>query len=117
MENNEIRKEGIVYLDDSRTTTFKHSLVIQTTNQLTIINFDNDTILTKNGKIVGTYYYYNFFIVCDNNNNLKGVIRRDGLIVVPFNFYDIRIEPNDMVSVKRTRIDSFEEYCKLPYFD
>ncbi len=106
------RIENYVYLDGHQPLTFEHSLIVQNSNKLVIFNFDDGTIISRNGRIQQVYNYGQYFVISDTNN-LTGVIRHDGLIVVPFKFYAIIIL-NGIISVKKDKNSDFEKYSELP---
>ncbi len=112
MKNIDIQNKNYVYLDGSEPLAFQHSLIIQTNNKLTIINFNDDTIISKKGTVEQVYAYGNYFVIKDNYN-LSGVIRYDGLIVVPFEFFAIFL-CNGIINVKKYENSDFELYGELP---
>lgn len=111
MKDMDTQNRNYVYLDGSQPLVFEHSLIIQTTNKLVIIDFDNDTIISRNGTILQVYNYGRYFVIKDNNN-LCGVIRYDGFIVVPFEFYAIFL-CYDSINVKKDENSKFEIYGNL----
>lgn len=101
------QNKNYVYLGGSQPLAFDHSLIVQTTNKLIIINFDDDTI----GNILQVHNYGKYFVIRDKNN-LCGVIRYDGLIVVPFEFYTVFL-CYDTINVKKNENSKFKIYDNL----
>lgn len=111
MKNINTQNKNYVYLDGSQPLVFEHSLIIQTTNKLIIIDFEKYTIISRNGTILQFYSYVKYSII-RNQNNLCSVLRYDGFIVVPFEFHTIFI-CYDYINVKKYENLKFEIYSNL----
>lgn len=111
MKNNETPKKNYVYLDNYQPLVFEHSLIVQTHDKLVIVNTDNGSIISKNG-IVNQVYHNKYFVMRDTNN-LYGVISFDGVVQVPFKFFNIMIWDN-IIKVQKHENSDYEQYCTIP---
>lgn len=100
-----------VYLDNNRHFNVENSLIIQTPDIITFVNINDGAIISKKGSI-NQVYYYKYFVICDTNG-LYGVIRYDGTVVVPFEFYNIIIW-DDVIKVQKYENSDYEKYSTIP---
>lgn len=104
--------KNYVYLDGSQPLAIYHSLILQTDKKLIIFNLHDETIFSKSGTVEQVYSYGNYFVMRDIYN-LSGVLRYDGLVVVPFEFYAIFL-CDGIINVKKDENSDFEQYGELP---
>lgn len=78
--------------------TIDNFLVVHNSNILTIVNYDDGSIFSKYGKIEQVYDCGKFFVMYDIFNNM-GIIRYDGTIIVPFNYFKLAIDTNGNIYV------------------
>lgn len=106
-----MQKQCYVYLDNELPLNVDHSLVFQTPNRVFFVNLDDGSIIIKNG-IVHQINNNKYFVIRDTNN-LYGVIRYDGAVIVPFEFYKILIW-NNIIKVQKDKNSDYEQYCTIP---
>ncbi|MCI8362779.1 MAG: hypothetical protein HFJ41_06655 [Clostridia bacterium] len=101
----------VLYLDDLQPLYVENSLIIQTPDRITFVNINDGTIISKKGSI-NQVYEYKYFVIHDTND-LYGVIRYDGVVIVPFEFFRILIGDN-IIEVQKDKNSDYEQYCKIP---
>lgn len=106
-----MQKQCYVYLDNELPLNVDHSLIFQTPNRIIFVNIDNGSSIIKNGS-VWQVYNYKYFVIRDTNNKY-GVIRYDGVVIVPFEFFKILIW-DDIIKVQKDKKLDLEPYCKVP---